>query len=304
MVLEFFRDAACTDKIATWNEGDGNFGVGYVTNEDGTSVMTITMQENGLKEINSSTAVHNGTHESGYSQCYLRITYSAILTEDAVLGNTSNDNEVVLTWKRTNTEYYDTLKDCCHVYVYGVDLEKQFSDEEGNFEKVQFTVCNDTDRYYVTAELKDGIYYVTGTAEEANATRFVPNEDGHIRIRGMEDDAYIFTEVQTDEGYTLLKDSIHITITADGRGEYCNACGIELLTASATVDGNAVQMEEDDSSVSAIVPLTVVNTKGFDLPQTGDNGVWMYGVIGILAMAASVGTIVIVCRKKKPAENE
>lgn len=304
VVLEFFRDAACTDKIATWNEGDGNFGVGYVSNEDGTSVMTITMQENGLKEINQSTAVHNGTHESGYSQCYLRITYSATLTEDAVPGNTSNDNEVVLTWKRTNTEYYDTLKDCCHVYVYGVDLEKQFSDEEGNFEKVQFTVCNDTDKYYVTAELKDGTYYVTGTADEANATRFVPNEDGHIRIKGMEDDAYIFTEVQTDEGYTLLKDSIHITITADGRGEYCNACGIELLTASATVDGNAVQMEEDDSSVSAIVPLTVVNTKGFDLPQTGDNGVWMYGVIGILAMAASVAAIVIVCRKKKPAENE
>lgn len=304
VVLEFFHDAACTDKIATWNEGDGNFGVGYVSNEDGASVMTITMQENGLKEINESTAVHNGIHESGYSQCYLRITYSATLTEDAVLGNTSNDNEVVLTWKRTNTEYYDTLKDCCHVYVYGVDLEKQFSDEEGNFEKVQFTVCNDTDKYYVTAELKDGIYYVTGTAEEANATRFVPNEDGHIRIKGMEDDAYIFTEVQTDEGYTLLKDSIHITITADGRGEYCNTCGIELLTASATVDGNAVQMEEDDSSVSAIVPLTVVNTKGFDLPQTGDNGVWMYGVIGILAMAASVAAIVIVCRKKKPAENE
>ena len=69
------------------------------------------------------------------------------------------------------------------------------------------------------------------------------------------------------------------------------------------MDGNAVQMEENDSSVSAIVPLTVVNAKGFDLPQTGDNGVCMYGVIGILAMAASVGTIVIVCRKKKPAEN-
>ena len=60
VVLEFFRDAACTDKIATWSEGDGNFGVGYVSNEDGTSVMTITMQENGLKEINQSTAVHNG----------------------------------------------------------------------------------------------------------------------------------------------------------------------------------------------------------------------------------------------------
>ena len=70
------------------------------------------------------------------------------------------------------------------------------------------------------------------------------------------------------------------------------------------MDGNAVEMQEDNGSLSAIVPLTVVNTKGFDLPQTGDNGVWMYGVIGILAMAASVAAIVIVCRKKKPAENE
>ena len=111
-------------------------------------------------------------------------------------------------------------------------------------------------------------------------------------------------KVKEDEDMDQLVQSIHITITADGRGEYCNACGIELLTASATVDGNAVEMQEDNGSLSAIVPLTVVNTKGFDLPQTGDNGVWMYGVIGILAMAASVAAIVIVCRRKKPAENE
>ena len=73
-----------------------------------------------------------------------------------------------------------------------------------------------------------------------------------------------------------------------------------LLTASATVDGNAVNMLEDNGSVNAHAPLTVVNTKGFDLPETGDNGVWMYGLIGILLMAGSM-TCIVLTNRKKPA---
>ncbi|MGM9586605.1 MAG: LPXTG cell wall anchor domain-containing protein, partial [Candidatus Limivicinus sp.] len=41
-----------------------------------------------------------------------------------------------------------------------------------------------------------------------------------------------------------------------------------------------------------------VNTSGFDLPATGDHGVWMYGLAGILLMAGSIATLVISCRKK------
>lgn len=71
-----------------------------------------------------------------------------------------------------------------------------------------------------------------------------------------------------------------------------------LLTASAAVDGNAVNMLEDNGSSNAEAPLTVVNTNGFDLPATGDHGVWMYGLAGILLMAGSIATLVISCRKK------
>ena len=74
-----------------------------------------------------------------------------------------------------------------------------------------------------------------------------------------------------------------------------------LLTASATVDGNAVTMLEDNGSVNAHVPLTVVNTRGFDLPETGDNGTMMFTVIGILAMAGAAAVIVLVSRKKRTA---
>ena len=50
------------------------------------------------------------------------------------------------------------------------------------------------------------------------------------------------------------------------------------------------------------VPLTVVNTKGPHLPVTGDDGVWKYGIFGILLMAAASGLIVLAIRKKKPSK--
>lgn len=42
-----------------------------------------------------------------------------------------------------------------------------------------------------------------------------------------------------------------------------------LLTAAATVDGNNVNMPEDNGSINTHAPLTVVNTSGFDAPGKG-----------------------------------
>ena len=74
-----------------------------------------------------------------------------------------------------------------------------------------------------------------------------------------------------------------------------------LLTAAATVDGNEVNMLNDRGSENAHAPLTVVNTRGFDLPETGDNGTMMFTVFGILAMAGAVVVIVLASRKKNTA---
>ena len=130
---------------------------------------------------------------------------------------------------------------------------------------------------------------------------------------------------------TLLKDDIEIVITSKESSDLCDFYGEDVLgliqndpryatvindandyknipqkhlehhlrTASATVDGNDVTMLEDNSSVNAHAPLKVVNTRGFDLPATGDRGVWMYGVIGILLMAGSLTLLVINAKKKR-----
>ena len=44
--------------------------------------------------------------------------------------------------------------------------------------------------------------------------------------------------------------------------------------------------------------LSVTNTKGFDLPQTGGNGIWIYTTIGILVMAAAAAAVFYFIRRR------
>ena len=351
--IEFFTDANCTDKVATWVQDDGKFTVTYSSDD---RHMTIDITKAGLDEINGNTENVNGKLYEGYSNYTARVTYTATINSNAtvVFGENGNCNEVVLTWKRTSGEYYDTLIDDCHVYSFGMDLTKLFSDvdaetaeETGMYKHVKFKIWNEADGYWITATRNDaeGVYYVTGhVTEEADATIFYPvtsnGQFGKVIIKGMEDDEYVITEVETANGYTLLKDSILLDITAEYDADricdiygkdvlgllqndphYCfgNAMPVDLtddnvlhltnipqkymehtlLTAYASVDGNSVTMLADNGSENAEAPLTIVNTRGFDLPQTGDNGTMWYSVVGILAMASALCVIVLVSKKKR-----
>jgi len=354
--IEIFSDEDCTDKVATWVQNDGRFTVTYSSDD---RHMTIDITEAGLEEINGSAENVNGKLFASYSNYTMRVTYTATINSNAsfIYGEDGNCNEVVLTWKRTSSEYYDTLIDDCHVFSFGLDLTKLFSDldsesatEMDMFKHVKFKVWNETDGYWLTAtrDEETGIYYATGhVTEEADATIFYPvtvgGEFGKVVIKGMENDCWNIYEVETANGYTLLKDEIYVDIfveenydricdiyTKDVLGvlqndpHYCfgNAQpmsmtdadgGFDLhltgipqeymehyfLTAYATVDNNDVNMEDDGESENALAPLTIVNTKGFDLPQTGDNGTMVFTVIGVIAMAGAMFVLFLVTRKGK-----
>ena len=341
VLLEFFKDEACTERITSWDESSGRFLVGYNSAAGGVSSMSILMSASGLNEINTSRAVYTEESmvNSGYSDCTLRITYKATMHSDTFVacGDEGNPNRVVMTWKRTNSSYYDTLVDDCHVFTYGLDLTKQFSDGRGDLSKVEFIVHNDTDNYFVTAALNqaENVYYVTGyVSAEADATHFIPNADGRVIVKGLEDDAYTLTEVQTDNGYTLLKNSVQVVISQTESDTLCDIYGDDafglvqndpryanvdpglfhnmpqkqlahkLLTATSTVDGNAVNMEKDGDSNNAFSLLTVINTRGFDLPQTGSYGNWMFPVIGLSMLALCITGMFFVAKKRPKAEKE
>ena len=291
VVIEFFKDAGCADKITTWDENSGKFTVAY---DADANTMTIRMTDTGLSEINEAATVYTDSVKRGYSDCTMRISYAATLTADAKMGDIDNPNEVELTWRRTNNTYFDTLKDCCHVYTYGVDVLKRFSDNGGNMKNVKFRLHNDTDDCYIIADLKDGIYYAKGiTSKKSDATTFVPNSSGHIVVKGLEDDTYSLTETATDKGYILLKEAVKIVIKTAENGQ-CEKCGAKLLTASATVNGKDASMTDGN----AIVQLTVVNNPGFDLPKTGGYGTWMF-TVGGAALLGAAAFIVIRSRKHK-----
>jgi len=344
VTIEFFTDAACTDKVAAWNKDSGKFTVTY--SEDDRH-MTVDITKAGLDEINGATANKNGKLYTGYSNYTARVTYSAVINSDKsfAYGEKGNENTVVLTWKRTSGDYYDTLIDDCHVFSFGLDLTKLFSDVDAEtaaetklYGSVKFKIQNKTDGTWIIAKRNDeeGVYYVTGhTDKEADATVFTPvtmgKSYGHIMVKGLEEDTYTITETQTANGYTLLKNAITVTISIkENTSNTCNVYAKDVLgvlqndphyafdggenlklanipqralshnypTASATVDKNDVTMLEDNGSANAEVPLTVKNTKGFDLPKTGDHGTWMYSLVGILLMSTAAGVIVLTVKKK------
>ncbi len=357
--IEIFSDGSCNDTVASWDMNSGKFTVVYSSDD---RHMTVDITQAGLDEINANTENAYGKLLRGYSNYTVRLTYTATVNsnDSVVYGENGNCNQVVLTWKRTNTDYYDTLIDDCHFYTFGIDLTKLFSDIDSQtaeetrlYKHVKFNLWNETDQYWLTAERDEttGIYYVTGhVTEESDATIFHPvtsgGEYGQIVVKGIEDDCIRLTEIETANGYTLLKDDIYVDILveedtdrlcdiytkdmlgvlqndphycyggaepssltdADG-GDGLSLTGIPqrylehyLLTATATVDTNDVTMLEDNGSTNAEVPLSVMNTRGFDLPKTGDNGVWMFGLIGVLLMSGSLICIIVTSRKKRSSK--
>lgn len=384
VVLQWYTDKACTNLVDTWTYDEGYFSV-KTNNDDHKREIALT--EDGLAIVNGLAATSGNVNSgavkyAGYSNYTVRITYTAKLDSDKtfVYGDEGNTNQVILTWRRTASAYYDTLVDDCHVYSYALDLTKKFSDKtqaeaygdgsaaQNMFSHVKFKVRNATkengvytEGYYVIAEKNEaeGIWYVTGHSDrEEDATIFYPlGKEGRIVIKGLEDDTYELTEVETANGYTLLKDRITVKISVKETADYCSVYDNEvktgvyqndghynyagcpdlplanipqqgkahhLLTASAQVDGNDVTMNADYDpttgkaivvgttaegeklySENAIVPLTVVNTHGFDLPQTGQTGSRHLPLIGamLFAMASVCFIVVLFVRpRRKPEE--
>ena len=342
--IEWYTDTACTDLVTIWQATDNRFEAATTENSDGSHTMTISMTEAGLAEIN---AANTDSLYAGYSNYTMRVTYAAILNSDEsmVYGDAANCSEVVLTWRRSSNAYFDTLIDDTHIYSYGIDLTKEFEDgktEQSLFDRVLFKVRNESDGYYVIAELNEaeGIWYVTGhTDQESAATAMNPVEwngqAGQLVIKGLEDDEYILTEIQTANGYILLKDNISVKISvADDAGRPCGVYagdalgvvqndprfssdgGLDLslaniaqllkahnyLTASAAVDGNPVTMladEMDTGSTNALATLKVVNGKGQDLPPTGDPSMMMLTTCGTLLIVSPLCLCVLILTKKE-----
>lgn len=274
--------------------------------------MTVAMTADGLNEINKN-----------YSEKYMVVYYTADVKSNntVVTGDKGNPNDVSLEWRRTSQEYYDVLRDQSIVYTFGIDLQKKFSDNNGDATKVKFVLQNQKDNYYVKATGSNGVYYVNGkSATEAGATEFSPAADGTLLINGIEGDTYVMTETHSDTGYSLLKEPMTITINsakADITATTANITGIQskagtestandsvvkgealqnkvvvqTTAASATVDGTNATLNADKTTTDSehgLVDMEVLNSKGFTLPKTGGDGLYLITILGVVLAGAGI----------------
>ena len=256
--------------------GVDNYTVDSNTDKNGITTIKITFKKEYCKNLDSE-STQNFT-----------ITYKATLNDQAVLGQSGNTNAVSVTYTNTGdvdrkTEPTGTPK----VFTYGIDLLKK-GEGVDKLVGVEFTLTDENGKG-VNVEKKDSNnFYTPG----GNSNKVTTDDKGKIYIRGLKPGTYKLTETKTNDGYVLLKNPVEIMITQDN-----DTTG----AATATVGGKAVTMNVDQNntgSATAEVPLTVVNSKGFDLPATGGRGIALFTIAGI-AIVVAAGTLLFMRKRSK-----
>ena len=216
------------------------------------------------------------------------ITYKVKLNDKAVLGQDGNKNNVKLQYKNDiKDEFKDVPGNDTTVFTYGIDLLKKGKGADNVLEGVEFKLTDGKDNAVSVEKKGTNTFYTPGgTSNEVTTAT-----DGKIYIRGLKPGTYKLTETKTNAGYVLLKDPVVIEIKDD------NATG----EAEASVDSKPVTMQNDQKnkdSAKAEVPLTVVNSKGFDLPATGGRGIALFTIAGI-AIVAAAGSLLFMRKRSK-----
>ena len=260
------------DNVGTGDKKELKYGTEYtVTTEKNTVTIDFEKYLNSLQK--------NSTEK-------FTITYKVKLNESAVLGQAGNKNKVELVYKNDGeTESKTKTPDKeVKVFTYGIDLTKQ-GEGGAKLSGVEFKLTDGTNEINV---LKSGDAYYPSNDTKASST-VTTNNNGEIHIRGLKPGTYQLKETKTINGYVLLKDPVEIVITQTSAttGE-----------ATAKVGSKNVTMIEDDGSLTAKVPLTVVNSKGFDLPATGGRGIALFTIAGI-AIVAAAGSLLFMRKRSK-----
>lgn len=217
------------------------------------------------------------------------ITYKVKLNENAVLGQTGNKNKVELQYNNGTTIDKTVPGNDTKVFTYGIDLLKKGEGKGTVLAGVTFTLTDESNTAVNVEKKESNTFYTPG----GHSNEVETDAAGKIYIKGLKPGTYKLKETKTNAGYVLLKNPVEIVITPSTM-ENEAAEGV----VSATVGGKEVTMNADNGSDTAIVPLTVVNRKGFDLPATGGRGIALFTIAGI-AIVAAAGSLLFMRKRSK-----
>ncbi len=222
----------------------------------------------------------------------IKVMYSAVLNEKAVLGKTGNSNNAVLDYSNNpyDTNSWQTKDDKATVYTYGLDISKvdksnhQVFLEGAIFElyaSKEDATSDDSTKAIRFVEESDGVYRRALTDDTNSVTNLeVGASDsmkGKLTIKGLDEGTWYLKETVAPGGYNKLAGPIEITISDEENG---------------IIDGILA-----NNHSNGLLPLTVENDKGFRLPVTGGMGTIIFTTVGILLMGAGIFLLLLIRRK-------
>ena len=289
-----------------------------IINTDNT-IYTVTQNKDG----NGFTIQFHPTAMSDYAGEQLTIEYQAELLASANTTPEGNSNTAKLEYSnmiKPNQEDTDnpntgkkpgknTIEDNAVVYTFKINVHKQ-DEKNSPLKGVTFDLYK---------EVKNGI----SGAEPGNEknglspnkywlklrSKLETDEQGNISVSGLANGDYYLVETKTVNGYNLLKEPVKVTLsilyetsiteTWEWVDDGANG-GKKLVKHTITSSKTTFTGGDTTSSNAGYVTQTVINKKGFTLPETGGMGTVLFGVGG--AALALAGLYMILSSRKKTSK--
>lgn len=284
--------------------------IGNVPGANGKTATSISIKPKGndIKKIMTDNSIDFST-----ATPKVTVDYKAVLDDDAVIGLDGNENKVDLKFSNNPNATGDgtnntgkTPEDKVIVFTYEFDtLKVDSADDTKKLQGAEFTLQDKATGKF--AKVVNGIFQ--GWVNEGEASTLTTDENGLIAIKGMEGGTYIVKETKAPTDYNLPSDPFEITLKAtkimsqdwnttasDALGEFSATIANPLPNTSETATDNA-KVSVDGYTAT----LTVKNTKGAELPETGGIGTKLFYVGGGALVLASA---VILISKKRAKDAE
>lgn len=318
------------DKLSTFTVTDTPTGltdnVSSIEVKDDTTDLTknthYTVADNG----NGFTITFTPAEMAAYAGEKLVITYTATVSNDAVVGGKGNSNNAKLTYtNKINTHdspaapSTNTIEDSAVMYSFGIkvvktaengttalpgvvfDLYREAKTGETpivNAETVKKTGLDSTKSWIlVKSGLTTDANGIIDTSDSANITNYT---------HGLANGDYYLVETKTVKGYNLLTKPVEVKldVTATTTWQKTNvydASGNLVKHGTVTKTTFTHTSNNGDATKTELAVAKVVNRKGFTLPVTGGFGTLLFSGIGVLLVLAGVGVLFSLKKKSNRA---
>lgn len=316
------------DKLSTFTVTDTPTGltdnVSSIEVKDDTTDLTknthYTVADNG----NGFTITFTPAEMAAYAGEKLVITYTATVSNDAVVGGKGNSNNAKLTYtNKINTHdspaapSTNTIEDSAVMYSFGIKVVKTAENGTTALPGVVFDLYREAktgETPIVNAETvkKAGLdstksWILVKSGLTTDASGIIDTSDSNNATNythGLANGDYYLVETKTVKGYNLLTKPVEVklNVTATTTWQKTNVYDASgNLVKHGTVTSTTFTNANGDATKTELAVAKVVNRKGFTLPVTGGFSTLLFSGIGLLLVLAGVGVLFSLKKKSNRA---